>query len=305
MRFYFNLQIKLFNRHIKANDINPVVAWFILLILFVAVSIYFFNSTEYAAYLYPLIPVIFWAWLSSSKRNAFLKTTFSKKEYRRLRIIENSLITLPFLLFLILKQYYLIPLLLFIAANIFSFFEVKLRTSLVIPTPFYKKPFEFIAGFRSLLPGIILAYFLTTMGILAANFNLTISGLILLILCCLSFYINPEKDFFVWVHAATTKRFLFQKIKIAFWYSLLLIAPVLITLVIFYPEKWWIVFTIQLIGFLVICVSILGKYAAYPSEFNLPQAFGIAFSILFPPLIVLILPLFYWLSLKKLNPILN
>ena len=305
MKYYFTLQLKLFNRRIKANDINPLIAWIILLVIFVAGSIYFFNAAEHAVYIYPLIPVLFWSYLSSSKRNSFLKTTFSKKEYRNIRMMENSLAAFPFLLFLILKQHYYIPLILLIAANAFSFFEITPQSNLVIPTPFYKNPFEFTAGFRRLFPGVILAYFLTTMGIFADNFNLSIFGLILIILCCISFYTNPENEFFVWVYSASTKGFLFEKIKIAFWYSLLLSAPLLITLVIFYPQKWWIILALELIGFLVICISLLGKYAVFPSEFNLPQALGIAFSVLFPPLIVLILPLFYWLSLKKLNPILK
>ena len=305
MKYYFNLQLKLFNRRIRANDINPLVAWFILLIIFIAGSIYFFKTTVFAVYVYSLIPVLFWAYLSSSKRNAFLKTTFSKKEYRKLRMMENSLATIPFILFLIVKQHYLLPLILFIVANIFSFFEITPRSNYVIPTPFYKHPFECTAGFRRLFPGIVLAYFLTTMGIFADNFNLTIFGLILIILYCVSFYSNPENEFFVWIYSTTSKRFLLQKIKIAFWYSLLLSAPVLIALVIYYPQKWWIILLFQLIGFLVIFVSMLGKYAAYPSEFNLIQALGVAFSILFPPLIVLILPIFYLLSLKKINPLLK
>ena len=305
MRYYFNLQLKLFNRRIRANDINPLIAWLILLTIFIAGSIYFFHATEHAVYIYSLIPVLFWAWLSSSKRNAFLKTTFSKKEYRTLRMMENSMVAFPFLVFLILKQHYLIALGLFIAANIFSFYGTKPQRNLVIPTPFYKNPFEYTAGFRRLFPGIILAYFLTSMGIFADNFNLSIFGLILVILCCVSFYSNPENEFFVWIYSTPSKRFLFQKIKIAFCYSLFLSAPVLIALVISYPQKWWIILALQLIGFLVICVSLLGKYAAYPSEFNLTQAIGVGFSILFPPLIVLILPIFYLLSLKKINPLLK
>lgn len=305
MSYYFHLQFKLFNRRIKANDINPVIAWFVLLIIFVAGSIYFFNTSEYAVYVYSLIPVLFWAYLSSSKRNAFLKTTFSKKEYRMVRMMENSVATFPFLLFLILKQHYIIPLGLFFVANGFSFLEIAPQTKLVIPTPFYKNPFEYTAGFRRLLPGVIIAYFLATMGILAENFNLSIFGLILIILCCIAFYTNPENEFFVWIHSASTKRFLFQKIKIAFWYSLLLSAPILIGLAIFFPQKWWIIIAFELIGFLLICVSLLGKYAAFPSEFNLTQTMGIAFSILFPPLVMFILPLFYLLSLKKINPLLK
>lgn len=305
MRHYFNLQFKLFNRRIKANDINPVIAWLVLVSIFIAGSVYFFNKTEHAGYIYSLLPLLFWGYLGSTKRIAFLKTTFSSKEYRNLRMIENSLATIPFLPFLILNHYYLLPLGLFIVANIHSFLEVHPRTNFVIPTPFNKYPFEFTTGFRRLFPGVILAYFLTTMGILAVNFNLSIFGLILVFICCISFYTNPEKEFFIWIYSTNPKKFLSQKIKIAFLYSLLLSTPLLITLVIYNPSKWWIILAIELIGFLVVCVSILGKYAAYPSEFNLTQAFGIAFSLFFPPLILFILPLFYLLSLKKINPLLK
>ena len=305
MKYYFTLQIKFFNRHVKANDIHPAFAYTFLLAAFIFISVYLFNQTEYAPYIYFVMPVPIWSWLSASKRNKFLKTSFTHKSYQKLRALENLIIAFPFATFLAFKNHYLASFAITVIAIIFSLFQVKKQGNFTIPTPFYKYPFEFTSGFRRNFFFIIIAWMLTGIGITVNNFNLSIFGLVLTILNCLSFYTLPENKFLVWIFSKSPNQFLFHKIKIAFWYTLILSAPILTGLLIFFPEKFLIILAFEGIGFPIVCVSLLGKYAVYPSDFNLPQAMAIAFSILFPPLMVVILPFLYWLSLKKLNPILK
>lgn len=305
MKYYLSLQIKFFNRHIKANDIHPAFAYIFLLAVFIFFSVYLFNQTEYAPYIYFFIPIPVWGWLTASKRNSFLKTSFTPKTYRSLRALENLTVAFPFAAFLAFKNHYLVGFSILFMGIIFSFFQVKKQGNFTIPTPFYKYPFEFTAGFRRNFLFIISSWILTGIGIIVNNFNLSVFGLILIFLCGLSFYTLPENKFFIWIYSKNPNQFLFHKIKIAFWYILILSAPCLISLLIFFPEKCFIILAFQGIGFLIVCESLLGKYAVYPAELNLPQALAIAFSVLFPPLLVVLLPLFYWLSLKKLNPILK
>ncbi len=50
---------------------------------------------------------------------------------------------------------------------------------------------------------------------------------------------------------------------------------------------------------------ILAKYSAYPQEMNIPKGILIAFSIYFPPFLLVLIPLFYLKSVKKLKVFLD
>ncbi len=305
MKYYFSLQLRLITRLIKANGINPLFAFSIILTGFLILSQYLFNQTEYASFIYLVTPIFFWSKLSTPNRISFLQTTFNKKDFRKIRMLENSISAIPFIAFLIYKQHFLEGLLLLVLAILFSFTKLKKRATYTIPTPFFKYPFEFTSGFRKTYPFIILAYTLTIIGISVNNFNLSMFGLILLILCCVSFYTMPEKKFFVWIFSLSPQKYLFNKIKTATWYTCLLSVPITIGILFFFPQNILITLAFQGIGILVVIVSLLGKYAVFPSEFNLSQGLAIAFSIFFPPLILLIIPIFYLQSVKRLKPILE
>jgi hypothetical protein len=50
---------------------------------------------------------------------------------------------------------------------------------------------------------------------------------------------------------------------------------------------------------------LLGKYAFFPTTMNLPQGLLMAFSFLFPPMLLFLLPYFYRRCIHQLNPILE
>ena len=142
------------------------------------------------------------------------------------------------------------------------------------------------------------------MAVLSGNFNLGIFALILILFICMTYYTDPENEFFVWIFSMTPKGFLFHKIKIALLFSTLLSLPVTIVLSIFFPGNIIAVIGFQCLGYLYLIAVILAKYSVYPVKINLPQFVLLAVSIPFPPLLLVLLPFFYLKSVTRLNDLL-
>lgn len=305
MKYYFTLQFRLLCRHIKANGINPLFALSLLLLAFIFLSIHLLDQSAYAVYLYAFFSFTFLTALGSQKRNEFLQITFPKKRLQQLRMAENALIVFPFAIILIFKHQIILSLALLILACLFSFYIFKTRKTTTLPTPFYKFPFEFTIGFRKTFIGIIISYILIIIGISIGNFNLALVAMAFLFLIMTSYYTLPENEFYIWVFSKSSRIFLHSKIKIALIYSLYLSLPALLSLLILFPSHYLIISGIFLSGLLIVITSLLGKYALYPSEVNLIQLLCIIFSVLFPPLMIIILPILYLTSINRLKLILG
>ncbi|NAS29929.1 ABC transporter permease [Flavobacteriaceae bacterium R38] len=282
-----------------------LVAYTLIPIVFILLSKYLFSKTPFASYIFLLLALGIISKTSETKRNDFLKSIFNTRNYLTLRIVENLIWSAPFSIFLIYKKQFLFALALASLSVFTALLNFSITTNFTIPTPFGKKPFEFTVGFRKTFFVYPIAYFLTCMSIMTNNFNLGIFSMILIGLICISYYSKPEHSFFVWNFSLSTKAFLFEKIKTSLKYFTLLSLPITVGLSVFFPEE-----IIILIGFFVLCnvylaTLVLAKYSAYPHEMNLPQGILIVFSLMFPPILIGIIPYFYSQSVKNLNPLLD
>src|SRR5699024_5477959 len=140
------LQFKMANRKFKELGLEPIFAYLLLLGAFIGFSIFIFERTEFAKYIYVLFALFFIGKLSEIKRNDFLKLTFDDKKIKNIRIIENLLISLPFVLFLVYKQEILYSGILILLATVLALSNYRANLNFVIPTPFSKEPFEFCIG---------------------------------------------------------------------------------------------------------------------------------------------------------------
>ena len=305
MKYYFALQFKVLCRHIKANGINPLFAFSFLLIAFIFFSLSWFKQSAYAVYLYAFLPLTFLPTLGSQKRNEFLQITFSQKGLRQLRMSENVLIVLPFVIILIFEHQLILPAALLILASLLSLVTFKSRKVSTVPTPFRRFPFEFPSGFRKTFIGIIISYGLLIIGLSIGNFNLAVVAMAFLFLIVVSYYTMPENEFYIWVFSKSPKLFLLSKIRIALIYSFFLTTPAAILLLVFYPSHFLLIPGILGSGLLLVIISLLGKYAMFPSEVNLTQIICVIFSILFPPIMIILIPILYYISMNRLKPILE
>lgn len=306
LRYYFELQILRLNRWFKEIGVNHILGYILAGLLFIGLSEFLFIKTDYAQWIYVLFGISWLLNLGEANRNNFLISIYSNKDYRKVRIIENGISILPFTFYLIYEKNYLIAIGLFLLSFIFATFKPKkFGGSTTIPTPFKRFPFEFIIGFRKSMLFLLLICFLTYKSIEVNNFNLGLFAIGLLFFTTMSYYAKPEEKFFVWMYSVDSRPFLRTKIKTALWCATILTTPILIALMIAYPTGWLIIIGTQVMGYLFLIAMVLAKYSAFPKEINIPQAILLGLSILFLPMILFTIPIFYKQSIKRLKPILE
>ncbi|MDR2927374.1 MAG: ABC transporter permease [Cytophagaceae bacterium] len=288
------------NRKLLSFGIHPAIGYFLLLLLYVLLSELLFYKKTFAPYIYIIIALFFIPKLSDMRRNDFLKINFGGR-YLKVRILENLIVVLPFAVFLICKQQILPTFLLIAIAISMTFLNFKTDYSITIPTPFGKKPFEFTAGFRNTFILFMIAYALAVIAIAVNNFNLGVFSLMLIFFTIVCYYLKPENEYFVWSYSFTPAKFLIEKIKTAYLYSLYLCMPALMLLSIFYFEHIDILLLFALSGYLYLTVFILIKYAAYPREMDLVQGIIICVTLVFPPALIAVIPLFVSQSVNRLK----
>lgn len=303
--YYFQLQYKMLHRHFQAFGFPVILGYSLGMIGFIALSYLLFLKVQFAAYLYIMIGLTLISKTSKTDRNDFLKTCFPTEEYTKIRILENLILSLPFILFLVYKFEVLVIIFLIFGAVVLALIDINPKFNFTIPTPFSKTPFEFTVGFRKSYVFILFAYFIVIMAISVSNFNLGAFAFAILFFLILGYYSVPENEFFVWIFATSPAQFLRYKILMALRFTMILCLPIMILLFLFFIEKWWIIGLIPIVGFIYITAFILAKYAAFPKEMNIPQVILFVISIAFPPFLLLIIPYFYNKAIKSLRLILK
>lgn len=305
MKYYFALQVKRLERKLLELGVQPVFGFLLLALGFVGLSKYLFYKTAFAGWVYSGLAALFLLRMSDSKRNDLLRAIFGKPELWRVRVLENLAIALPFVLYLLWERCFMLALALIPLAVLAVFVQFRQAAFIGIPTPFRKFPFEFIVGFRKALLFLVLAGFLLYKGVEIENFNLALSSLGLVFLISMSFYLEPEALYFVWIYKLDATRFLQKKM----WYALIcasiLSLPFLLVLSLSFPEKIWIVAVVQLFGYCMLLAMVLAKYSAFPGTMSVPQGIFFGLSLWFPPLLFITIPVFYSQSKKRIKAILE
>ncbi|WP_306641117.1 hypothetical protein [Sanyastnella coralliicola] len=287
MKVYFSLLFKISTRAIRQVGLHPVLGALLAVAAFTTLTMVLYAQTAWAGLFMVLFGVYFQSLLMSTQRTEFLELHFGKRQRQRIRLLENSLVGLPFLIVLLASAEWLLCLL-FVAVtcvtSFFSFQQVYVRS---IPTPFGKSPYEFVVGFRRIWWVLMVAGVLLAIGIGVDNPNLAVSSVVAIQLAIASFYSTPEPDFFVWNSNRSWSAFLKWKLGVMLKNTSLLIAPFSLVFLLVYPENWWVWGIICAVGILLIALVVLAKYAAFPYAISLPHAVIIALCVSFPPLIPL------------------
>lgn len=304
MKYYFQLQYKMLFRHIKEFGLHPVLAYVLIPLVFLGLSFFVFYKTIYAPPLYSFIALMAVSRLSERNRNDFLKSCFFEAEYTKVRLLENGIVALPFLLFLLFKGCFLYSSLLLIGTLGLAVFKFENRWHYSIPTPFSKHPFEFVVAFRMTFPFILLAYFLVYMAIVVTNFPLGLFSFFILFLVALKAYAEPESRFFVWIFSYTPKQFLGYKLATMLGYFTLLCVPVTLGMSLFFFDQIHIILGLQALVSLYVFTIVLAKYSTFPKQNNLPEALLMTLGVFFPPALLVLIPFFYQRAIKRLNTIL-
>jgi hypothetical protein len=283
----------------------PVVSYPLFTTAFFGFSIYLLHRFAFAEYIIVLAYLSFVSKLSGKQRNDFLKICFKQKDYKIIRALENLAVALPFIAVLLYKLYFSAAAIIFTLGVILSHVSVLEKVSIVIPTPFSKKPFEFLVGFRNTFYIIAVAYILTIIAVRVDNFNLGAFSLLLVLLIAAGYNVNSENIFYVWQFALPPTRFLLYKLKISLWHSFLLCSPVFLILCMFYFKRAGVLFLVFIFGFAFLSTVILAKYSTYPKEIGLETGVLICLCLIAPPLMAIAIPYLFHKSRKKLSVILK
>lgn len=302
MKVYFVLQFKRLFRTLAALGFNPFLGMLLSIAAFYGISeLIFYRFASYAPYLYAGIAIFVVLLLSESQRNEFLKNLFTLSHYRLVRLSENTIVLLPFLIVLLIRSHYLFSLGILMLSFLCSFYNRLYRSAFTIPTPFFKTPFEFIVGFRRFYLLLVISYLLGIVAVVVSNFEVGMLALLGVYLICMNFYSKPEPEYFVWIHADTAMGFLNRKLSIAARHSILLALPLVLLLMAFNFQKiHWLVLVWGLEVFYVL-IAVVIRYASYPNAVKLPYSILLGIGILMSPVLLFLFPFFYVRSVKHLT----
>ena len=305
MKHYFRLQLTMLNRQFTELRINPIVGILFSIFAFIGISVILYSKTEYANSIYLVISLILTQRLSEVNRTTFLKICFVKKDYIKLRLIENIASSIPFFIFFCFKSQLAFAVLLIILSSLLSFFSLENKSNFTLPTPFKKTPFEFTMGFRKSILIILFAYILGIISIRVNNFNLGAFSVAVTLLIYISFYSIVENEFYVWVYSAKPKEFILLKIKTLVLNSVLLSNPLMILLAIYFPSNILALSVILALGILINIILVLVKYSIFPQKMNIQLSILIAMSFILFPTLLITIPYLYKKTINNLKTILE
>jgi len=290
---------------LKDNGIYPWLFYLILFILFVFLTVRLLDDFAFGEWVYALIGFSLSLPLVDSQRLGFLKQITEDRHFFYLKLIEQSIVLFPFIIGLFIFRHYLAAIVLICAGVYLSLRKSNFHLPYSIPTPFGGQPFEFPSGFRKTLILILLAYGLLFIGLRVDNFNLALASIAGIGFIVGGFHSSPEPRFYIWIFKNTPAHFLRNKGLIILKYMSVLILPIMITLVCFDYAKVVLVIFIAVAAFCFAIMCMLSKYISYPQEINIIQGLAMGAAILFPPVMIAIIPWFYIKALRRLQPILK
>lgn len=305
IKSHFNLQRIRFERASIEFGVSPLISCILGFIVFVGLSIALLMRGNQEQWLYILLPIIIIYLLSDTDRIKFYKQTYSKKTFLQVRFFENMLVSIPFIICLISFKAIIPAVVLFLILSTSIFINPNVTSLIALPTPYYKYPFEFTAGFRLSWPILIIHYIIYINAVAVSNSYLGTFTLISTALCSTLYYQFQEASFFIWIYNLDSKNFIFYKLKIALSYTLLTCLPLLITSIIVWPYMTHWILLLLFFALLFISSIITAKYVMYPNIFNLPLALLLSIGFVIPPLLLFIYPYLYRRASRNLNSILS
>ena len=305
MKNYFYLQYKIINRSFVEFGLPISIGYLIVFVGFFIGSEKLFQEIDYASLIYMLLYVGLTLQLGNLNRNQFLKTCFSKRDYIKLRLLENYIIGLPFIFYLCYKLQFIAILVIVVIATLLIFIKFGDVFQKTLPTPFSKKPFEFTIGFRKTFFIFILLFFILFKAIEVSNLNLGLFSILACFAIIFSYYSYPETTYYVWNFSLAPKDFLWNKIRISLQYSTYFILPFVAILSFFSFKEIESILVFIFLGYVFLIAIVLAKYSAYPEKMNIVQGIFLAFCLYFPPFLVVVIPIFYFQAIKNLKRILK
>lgn len=301
MKHYFQFQKTLLARKSKEIGLNPILGLSLLFLFGVIIPFVIQPITDRVAWGIVFLASIIIFQNIQREKSDFLQMQVGRKQLKIILLLENGLLISPILAFLIIQQRFLSVAIIFFGMIVLSLFPLSQSLSRVIPTPFSKRPFEFASGFRRFLflyLGLIALFFYSTW---IENAHLSLVCIMFFQLMQLGNFTLLEDEIFVWKYAASPREFLWRKMKVAWIQNLYFLMPLSVIQIVIFPETYWLVGSVLLLGLALFSLFIFMKYALFPSELNVVEVIFFACCLFFPPLILVFLPIYYQRAQQNLQ----
>ena len=285
----------------NASGVPSLVGYVLMAVLFVVFSKVLFLKFSLAVYLYAGVAAFYIFRLNDAVRLQKLRSFFLKSDLLKVRLIEIFFSALPFCMYLVYERQLVVALGLILSSGLLALLRNRSFGSGTILTPAKRNPFEFPIGFRKSVPIYGLLYFMIFKGYQVGNPNLSVVSFGFLFLVLMSHYLQPEPKSYVWIYNKKPKTFLWSKIWGIFKSSLWILIPAASFIASVFPVTVPMLSLVYVMGLLVLLFTILVKYAAFPAEIGIAQAFLLAICVLTPPAVLLVGPLFYMKAKRQLK----
>lgn len=298
---YFNLQGKILKRYVVDAGFPAFVCYPAIIILYSFLYYLLTQSPTWGASLLFIANFQYLFSLSGFKRNEFLKSVFPITLYYQVRILENIVMSLGSLTIFVSTGNYLMAFALLMSCILFIFTSTISFWKRSIPTPFTKKPFEFIIGFRKSWLSLLLLYVVSIIAVGVGNLNLLLFCMFCICLCCTFYYQAPEPLLIHWQQNRKPAAFLRYKIRRGIIQLSLLVWPLFFLVAISFPTDLYKAFIVWLLGLTLIPFIISLKYAVFPRAISIPEGTIISLCLIFYPLIIAVVPYYYFKAVNNLK----
>ena len=298
---YFRLQFRLLNRQFNEAGV-PAFLWPPAAVaIYVALYFVMKQYPTWGTYAVVLSNFQYLFLLSDFKRNDFLKANCSTGHYYAIRILENLLVSLGTLALCLLLGHYLLGGFLLVFGAVFLFLPTAAIWRRSMPTPFARKPFEFSIGFRKTWLLLLLLYAIGFVGLGVGNINLALFGLFCICGCSALYYQEPEPLLMHWNQNRRPLPFLRYKMWRGMVQLSMLLTPLLLGLALFHPAELYKGAIVWGLGLFLVPFMVCLKYAVRPRRFNATEATMVALCVTFYPLILAIIPYYYFKAVANLK----
>lgn len=247
-------------------------------------------SYSWGPYVYLLLMVYLGQLLGRPVRRHAIRQWSGPGYYWRIRLWEQLLLSLPFVLvLLIFKDWWFGPMA--VLLSLFSLWTPPVfQGRLSLNLPFGKKPFEYTTGLRKHIWLLLVVLFFVVTGFVVANPGLSVFGFTILMLLPMGWVGQIEPVTYLWQHCQTPAAFLWQKWLTGLEHLCYLGLPLAVFLGVMLPEMSLAIAVVFVVGVGAQSAVLLAKYASYPRDIDFVHAILVATGIVFLPVLVVVLP---------------
>lgn len=264
MKFYYRLQFLSLKRSLEEAGLSIAAALVILVLGYAGLFYAAKQSPTIVSLLLLFVQYSLLLPVNDKDRRDFMKQLFPTRDYSRMLLYENILITLPLVIIAVYSSVWLAMLGFLVLPLVYHQLATWHIYGASMPTPFWRKPFEFIILFRRWWLVLVILHVLLGIALYVGNENLAFILLFVQIMLSLKAYDVVEDELLVWNYSLSPQDFLLRKLKRGILHCLLLNALMLFALLIAFPENVLIIALIVVVGLLLLLLSILMKYSSYP-----------------------------------------